>query len=359
MKFDFMGKRNIWFSLSGIVIAVGIVALLVNGLNFGVDFRGGNLLELEFSRATTTGEIRQQLGKIGYGKSIVQQVGSDPHFVIKTEHLSPEKKAELKGVLESIGIEEILRDESVTPKFGKKLATDALWALVVALMTILIYITLRFEFRFGICAIAALVHDALVVIGIYALSFREVTTSTVAAFLIILGYSLMDTIVVFDRIRENKSIVAKMDYGELVNLSVNQTLVRSINTSLSTLIPVVALLLIGGETLKDFAFALTVGIASGAFSSIFTASPLLVVWNQFRPKYKVQPIRKRKELPVELMRAERKLAETEPAEKKPLERELIERRPGLETNPGVQEKEAPLRRKKKKKKKGAKPKSRK
>lgn len=359
MKFDFIGKRNIWFSLSGIVIAVGIVALFVNGLNFGIDFKGGNLLELEFSRATTTGEIRQQLSKIGYGKSVVQQVGSDSHFVIKTEHLSPEKKAELKGVLESIGIEKILRDESVTPKFGKKLAIDALWALIVALIAILIYMTLRFEFRFGICAIAALVHDTLVVVGVYALSSREVTTSTVAAFLTILGYSLMDTIVVFDRIRENKSMAAKMDYGELVNLSVNQTLARSINTSLSTLIPVVALLVIGGETLKDFAFALTVGITSGAYSSIFNASPLLVVWNQLRPKYKVQPLRKRKELPVELKLAERKLVETKPVEKKPLERELIERRPGLETNPRVQEKEAPLRRKKKKKKKGAKPKSRK
>lgn len=351
MKFDFIGKRNIWFSLSGIVIAVGMVALLVNGLNFGIDFKGGNLFEVEFSRATTTGEIRQQLSKIGYGKSVIQQVGSDPHFFIKTEHLSPEKRAEVEGVLETIGIENILRDESVTPKFGKKLATDALWALIVTLIAILIYLTLRFEFRFGVCAIGAMVHDALVVVGVYALSFREVTTSTVAAFLIILGYSLMDTIVVFDRIRENKSIVARMDYGELVNLSVNQTLTRSINTSLSTLLPVVALLVIGGETLKDFAFALTVGITAGAFSSIFTASPLLVVWNQLRPKYKVQPIRKRKELPVEIKLAERKVVETKPLEKKPLERELRGGRPELGTNPRVQEKEAPLRRRKKKKKK--------
>jgi preprotein translocase subunit SecF len=359
VKFDFIGRRNIGFSLSGIVIAVGMVALLVNGLNLGIDFTGGNLFEVEFSRATTTGEIRQQLGKIGYGKSVIQQVGSGPHFVIKTEHLSPEQKAEVKGVLETIGIENILRDESVTPKFSEKLATDALWALIVAFIAILIYITLRFEFRFGVCAIAAMVHDTLVVVGIYALSFREVTTSTVAAFLTILGYSLMDTMVVFDRIRENKSMVGKMDYGGLVNLSINQTLARSINTSLSTLIPVVALLAIGGETLKDFAFALTVGIVSGTYSTIFTASPLLVAWNQLRPKYKIQSIKKRKELPVELKLAERKLPETRPLEKRPLERELIVGWPGLETNPAVREKEAPLRRIKKTKKKGAKPKLRK
>jgi preprotein translocase SecF subunit len=284
---NFVGYRKWWYMLSGVVIVAGMISFGVRGLNMGIDFKGGNLFEIEFEKTLTVHDIRSSLEKVGFGDVIIQQVSTADHYVIKTGILTKEEKAEVKDELQQLGVKKFLRDESVTPKFGQKLTWDAVKALGVSLVAILIYITIRFEFRIAVAAIIELIHDTLVFIGIYSISFREVTTSTVAAYLTILGYSLMDSIVIFDRIRENKNVLRKLPFEEVVNSSINQTLARSINTTLATLIPVICLLVIGGDTLKDFAFALTIGILSGAYSSIFNGSQIIVSWNRVSPKYKV------------------------------------------------------------------------
>ena len=284
---NFVGYRKWWYLLSAVVIVAGMISLGFRGLNLGIDFKGGNLFEIEFEKTLTVHEIRGSLEKIGFGDAIIQQVSTADHYVIKTNLLTKEQKEKIKSELQQLGGKKFLRDESVTPKFGQKLTWDAVKALGVSLIAILIYITIRFGFRIAVAAIIELIHDTLVFIGIYSISFREVTTSTVAAYLTILGYSLMDSIVIFDRIRENKNILRKLPFDEVVNSSINQTLARSINTTLATLIPVICLLVIGGDTLKDFAFALAVGILSGAYSSIFNGSQIIVSWNRVSPKYKV------------------------------------------------------------------------
>jgi len=284
---NFVGYRKWWYLLSGVVIVAGMISFGFRGLNLGIDFKGGNLFEIEFEKTLTVHDIRKSLEKIGFGDAIIQQVSAADHYVIKTSLLTKEQKEKVKGELQQLGAKKFLRDESVTPKFGQKLTWDAVKALGISLIAILIYITIRFEFRIAVAAIIELIHDTLVFIGIYSISFREVTTSTVAAYLTILGYSLMDSIVIFDRIRENKNVLRKLPFDEVVNSSINQTLARSINTTLATLIPVICLLVIGGDTLKDFAFALTIGILSGAYSSIFNGSQIIVSWNRVSPKYKV------------------------------------------------------------------------
>jgi len=284
---NFVGYRKWWYLLSAVVIVAGMISLGFRGLNLGIDFKGGNLFEIEFEKTLTVHEIRGSLEKIGFGDAIIQQVSTADHYVIKTNLLTKEQKEKIKSELQQLGGKKFLRDESVTPKFGQKLTWDAVKALGVSLIAILIYITIRFGFRIAVAAIIELIHDTLVFIGIYSISFREVTTSTVAAYLTILGYSLMDSIVIFDRIRENKNILRKLPFDEVVNSSINQTLARSINTTLATLIPVICLLVIGGDTLKDFAFALAVGILSGAYSSIFNGSQIIVSWNRVSPRYKV------------------------------------------------------------------------
>jgi preprotein translocase subunit SecF len=284
---NFVGYRKWWYLLSGVVIVAGMISFGIRGLNMGIDFKGGNLFEIEFEKTLTVHYIRSSLEKVGFGDAIIQQVGTADHYVIKTGILTKEEKEKVKDELQQLGVTKFLRDESVTPKFGQKLTWDAVKALGVSLVAILIYITIRFEFRIAVAAIIELIHDTLVFIGIYSISYREVTTSTVAAYLTILGYSLMDTIVIFDRIRENKNVLRKLPFEEVVNSSINQTLARSINTTLATLIPVICLLVIGGDTLKDFAFALTIGILSGAYSSIFNGSQIVVSWNRVSPKYKV------------------------------------------------------------------------
>ena len=284
---NFVGYRKWWYLLSAVVIVAGMISLGFRGLNLGIDFKGGNLFEIEFEKTLTVHEIRGSLEKIGFGDAIIQQVSTADHYVIKTNLLTKEQKEKIKSELQQLGGKKFLRDESVTPKFGQKLTWDAVKALGVSLIAILIYITIRFGFRIAVAAIIELIHDTLIFIGIYSISFREVTTSTVAAYLTILGYSLMDSIVIFDRIRENKNVLRKLPFDEVVNSSINQTLARSINTTLATLIPVICLLVIGGDTLKDFAFALAVGILSGAYSSIFNGSQIIVSWNRVSPKYKV------------------------------------------------------------------------
>jgi len=300
-NFDFIGRRKIWFTISIVAIAAGIIGFIVNGgFNLGIDFLGGSLIEVKFNRPTDTAEIREIMSELGYDNVIIQKVIPDvlkdhsDQFIIRIkaknlgESISTEEKNEILNLLDrKIGITgQPLQDRTVEPGFGSILVKNALIAIAISIAGILIYVWIRFEIRFGAAAILALVHDVLITLGVYCILNREVNTSTIAAILTILGYSLNDTIVVFDRIRENTSLVGKLGYDRVLNNSINATLSRSINTSLTTLFPVVLLLIMGTTALKDFALALTVGIVAGTYSSICIASPLLAVWNKKFPKYK-------------------------------------------------------------------------
>lgn len=300
-NFDFIGRRKIWFTISIVAIAAGIIGFIVNGgFNLGIDFLGGSLIEVKFNRPTDTAEIREIMSELGYDNVIIQKVIPDvlkdnsDQFIIRIkaknlgESISTEEKNEILNLLDrKIGITgQPLQDRTVEPGFGSILVKNALIAIAISIAGILIYVWIRFEIRFGAAAILALVHDVLITLGVYCILNREVNTSTIAAILTILGYSLNDTIVVFDRIRENTSLVGKLGYDRVLNDSINATLSRSINTSLTTLFPVVLLLIMGTTALKDFALALTVGIVAGTYSSICIASPLLAVWNKKFPKYK-------------------------------------------------------------------------
>ena len=294
LHFNFIGKSKIWFIISAIVILAGVTGYFIQGgFNFGIDFLGGTLIEVEFDQDTGSGSIREVLEREGYGSSVIQQSGSNQYIIrIKAEEIgkpiSIDEKSKILGALdEDIGIDpQLLQDRTVNPGFGSILIRNALIAIAISLAGILIYVWIRFEFRFGATAIVTLAHDVLVTLGVYAILNREINTSTIAALLTIIGYSLNDTIVVFDRIRENTPQAKKIGYAGVVNNSVNMTLSRSINTSITTLFPIVLLLILGTASLKDFALALTIGIISGTYSSIFFASPILVVWNNKFSKYK-------------------------------------------------------------------------
>ena len=276
------------------VILAGITGYFIQGgFNFGIDFLGGTLIEVEFDQDIGSSNIREVLEIEGYGSSVIQQTGSNKYIIrIKAQEIGKpisidEKSKILDALDEDIGINpQLLQDRTVNPGFGSILIRNALIAIAISLAGILIYVWIRFEFRFGATAIVTLAHDVLVTLGVYAILNREINTSTVAALLTIIGYSLNDTIVVFDRIRENTPKAKKMGYAGVVNNSINMTLSRSINTSVTTLFPIILLLILGTASLKDFALALTIGIISGTYSSIFFASPLLVLWNNKFSKYK-------------------------------------------------------------------------
>ena len=293
-RFDFIGKRKIWFIISLVVIIAGVAGYFIQGgFNFGIDFLGGSLIEVEFDQDTSVAQIRDILEDTGYGSSIIQQTDTNKYIIrIKAEEIGKsleldEKARILDALDDKIGIDPVLLQErTVNPGFGSILIRNALIAIAISLAGILIYVWIRFEFRFGATAIVALIHDVLVTLGVYAILNREINTSTIAALLTIIGYSLNDTIVVFDRIRENTPQAKSLGYSGVVNQSVNMTLSRSINTSLTTLFPIVLLLILGTTALKEFALALTVGIVSGTYSSIFFASPILVAWNNRFPKFK-------------------------------------------------------------------------
>ena len=277
-----------------VIIVAGIVGFVIQGgFNLGIDFLGGSLIEVEFERDVDVTEVRSVMNEIGFGNAILQRTESDRFIIrIKAKGLgvpltTGEKNEILNSLDEKIGLTgPPLQDRTVDPGFGKQITRYALTAIGISIVGILIYIWIRFEFRFGAVAILALLHDVLVTLGVYAILSREINTSTIAALLTIIGYSLNDTIVVFDRIRENTPRAGKLGYSKVVNDSVNITLTRSINTTLTTLFPVILLLVLGTAALKDFALALTIGIISGTYSSIFFASPVLVAWNNKFPRYK-------------------------------------------------------------------------
>jgi SecD/SecF fusion protein len=292
MHIDFMGKKMWWFAISAVIIVAGIGSLATRGLNLSIDFKSGSRLVVSFSRDTSVDEIREVVNGLDYGESVVQTIGGG-RYQVSLEALDAEQENVVVSELDSkIGLQ-VLPDtgqldkswKSVGPTFGRQVLNSMIQAVVAAWILLIIYVSVRFEYKMAVATLAALVHDLLITVGIYSIVGREVNTATVAAVLTILGYSLYDTIIVFDRVRENSPRAKRGGYGDMVNRSIWEVMARSIITTLLVLLPVVCLFFFGGATLKDFAFALIIGISSGAYSSIFVASPLLALWKEREKRY--------------------------------------------------------------------------
>jgi len=295
--FDFMGASKWFFSLSGTILLIGALAIGGKGLNFGIDFKSGTRIQTAFIKSVSESQVREVMKANGYGNAEIQKFTSKSvggaGYQISTETLRPEKVTKIKAALDTkfgngpreLGTKDF-SSTSIGPTFGKTIANSAVIAIIASLLVISAYIALRFEWKYAIPVLIALMHDLLITAGVYSLTGREVTTATVAALLTILGYSLYDTIIVFDRVRENVPRMPRAAFSQIVNRSMSEVLTRSLATSFCTLLPVLALLLFGGETLKDFAFALMVGVASGAYSSIFIASPVLTHWKEREGSYR-------------------------------------------------------------------------
>jgi SecD/SecF fusion protein len=291
LQIDFMRKRYLWFAISGAILVLGAGALGVKGLNLGIDFKGGSQLTFKTPVGHTTGDVRQVMGTQGYADAVIQGRGSATNgdqyktFQVRTKALSSEKLTQVTRALEDRLQTSAPGATTVSSSFGRQIAKSAIIAILVSLLLVVLYIAIRFDLKFAGPVIVAMLHDVLICVGIYALLGREVTSSTVAAILTVLGYSIYDTIIIFDRIRENIPIMRRSSFATIANVSLWETIRRSLATSFITLLPVGALFLFGGDTLKDFAFALIVGIAAGAYSSIFIAAPLLTILKEREPEY--------------------------------------------------------------------------
>ena len=289
-NYRFIDHRFKGFGLSAIAIVLGLVSLIVHqGPRYSIDFEEGTLIELRFARPVDLENIRGLVRNARLADAQIQEFGEPTEIVIRTKEIGVEKGditgfisrlRELSGDVHF----EVMRTESVGPKIGGELKEKALSAILLSMLGLVIYISRRYEFKFGIAAIVALIHDVLITLGVFSLTDREISLPVVAAFLTIVGYSLNDTIVVFDRIREDLQIRRKVSYHEVINMSINETLSRTIITSLSTLVVVLSLYLFGGEVIKDFAFALILGVIIGTYSSIYIASPVVIEWNKLFQK---------------------------------------------------------------------------
>jgi preprotein translocase subunit SecF len=296
INLDFVGKRRLAVIFSGVLILIGLVSLVVKGgPNYGIDFAGGSLVQVKFAKATTAKDIKTALKDLDLRGLTVQQFGDEANeFLLRAQ----ESSSELEGLAQAVGgaldasygadQAEIRRVEMVGPQVGKDLRQKGLMAILYAMIGILIYVTWRFEFRFAVGAILALVHDVLITLGIFSLSGKEIDLPIIAAFLAIIGYSLNDTIIVYDRIRENQGKHGKQGLEFLINRSINETLSRTLLTSGTTLLVVLALFIFGGGVIHNFAFALLIGVLIGTFSSIFVASPLLIFWQNYRTRAKAK-----------------------------------------------------------------------
>ncbi len=283
VNIDFIGKRKIFISISVALILIGLISIFIKGgLKYGIDFAGGTIIQVKFNHPISIGDLR----KVIKGAQIQNFGDSKDEFLIKYP-LTKTSTEKLQRKIETIlskkfgkGNYIIRRVEMVGPKIGKDLRRKGAIAILISLIGILIYVTLRFEFRFALGAVLALFHDVLITLGIFSILNKEFDLTVVAAFLTIVGYSLNDTIIVFDRIRENMQKFLKMDFPSLINRSVNETLSRTILTSGTTFFVVLALFLFGGGVIHNFALALLIGIIVGTYSSIYIASPLVLLFEK-------------------------------------------------------------------------------
>ncbi len=293
-RFDFAGRKRLFFIISLVAVLVCVGSLAVRGLNLGLDFTGGTRMTVVTTKAATPDEIKGLLTKVDgeLGGSIVRGEGTQGGSTYTTFQVDAKEipTATVQTIEQEInqeyGLAEQVDVRTVSASFGGEILKGALLALMFSIFLIIIYMALRFDWKFAMPMIVALLHDLVIALGVYAISGREVTSATVAALLTILGYSLYDTIIVFDRVRENEKTLRRQTYDQIVNISLWETATRSLNTSFATLLPILALFLFGGATLQDFAFALIIGIAVGAYSSFFVASPLLSVLKSSEPEYR-------------------------------------------------------------------------
>ena len=287
LNIDFISKRKIAMMASALLIIVSLGSLALKGLNFGIDFTGGTLVEVKFDKAPSIADVRAAISPKGYGNAVIQEFGAPEEILIRVQNRKDEKSSDIStAILDALGEKfgaeatEMRRVEFVGPQVGEELTRAGIMAVLIAMLAILAYVTIRFQFRFALGADAALLHDITIVLGLFAITGKEFTLPVIAALLTVIGYSLNDTIVVFDRIRENFEANRKRKTPEseeaVVNNSLNQTLSRTLMTSVTTLLVVLALFFLGGEVIHDFAFALIAGILVGTYSSIYVASPVMM-----------------------------------------------------------------------------------
>ncbi|MGH8972687.1 MAG: protein translocase subunit SecF [Acidimicrobiia bacterium] len=296
--YDFVGRKKLWFTISGVAIAIGVLFLVVGGLNFGIDFEGGTAWQAPIEgKNASTAEVRELMGGNGLPEAEVAilRTGGNESVRVQAERATKEEQDKIAQVLADYGGVQV-DDVSITdvgPTWGSEVSSKAIRALVFFFIAIAAYLSLRFEPKMAVAALAAVVHDILITVGAYAITGFEVTPATVIAFLTILGFSLYDTVVVFDKVKENAETLTaagRETYSDMVNRSMNEVLMRSLNTSIVASLPVFSLLVVGSYlfgalTIRDFSLALTVGLLTGAYSSIFTATPLLAMMKEREPRY--------------------------------------------------------------------------
>ncbi|MEP6908949.1 MAG: protein translocase subunit SecD [Actinomycetota bacterium] len=292
MQIDFMRRRWLWFAISGVVVLVAVVSLGVRSLNFGIDFKGGTQVTFSTPQPELVDSVRSEAQGIDpvFGKSIIQGRGTSTNgayksFQIRTKSISPALGTKLRTEIENKFQATHYGAKNVSESFGRQIARSAILAIIFSLVLIVLYLAIRFDIKYAIPVLGALIHDIVITVGVYSLTGREVSTATVAAVLTVLGYSIYDTIIIFDRIRENVPLMRRASFATITNISLWETIRRSLATTFITLLPVASLLFFGGATLKDFAFALLIGITSGAYSSIFIAAPLLTILKEREPEY--------------------------------------------------------------------------
>ena len=296
-------KKFLGLSLVLVILSLGVI--FTKGLNYGIDFSGGNLLQIKFEKPVTLNQLNNVLDDAA--KTIPQlspnsrkvQISEGNTVIIRTQELSENQKDEVLQDLTRIGTYEIDKVEKVGASIGKELKSSAIYSLLIGAVLIVIYITIRFEFVFSIGAIVALIHDLIIAIGVISLLNYEVDTPFIAAILTILGYSINDTIVVFDRIRENirRKTKKKMSFVECLDVSINQVMIRSINTSVTTLFAIIAILIFGGDSLRTFIVTLLVGILAGTYSSIFVATPIVYLLDKNKKNHGLEEMLQKEETP--------------------------------------------------------------
>lgn len=285
-EIDFLGHNGIFLIISIVLVLVAVGSLAVRGLSFGIEFKGGTVINVAGAAGVTIDEVREAFANAGAVGAVVQSAENGGYIIRTTEADADVANRVFQQVVAEIGLSADSGEIStIGPGWGRNVTRAAMLALGVSILAILFYISLRYEYKMSLIAVATLAHDVLIVLGIYALMGREVSPYTIAALLTIMGYSLYDTIVVFHRIKENTQGLTRSTFTRMANHSLNQVFVRSINTSITSVMPPLMLLLFGGDTLGDFAFALVIGILVGAYSSIGVATPLYTKWKEREPKF--------------------------------------------------------------------------
>jgi preprotein translocase SecF subunit len=284
-QFEFINRRVPAYLVSILAIAAGIGSLVTHGgPRYSIDFRGGSILQMRFAETVPIEEIRGALAGVGLSDAEIQRYGEPNEILIRASRGNLEETLLEKTLKERWPDSEVRRKETVGPKVGSELRSAATQAIILSLIGILIYVAVRFQFRFAVAAIVALVHDVLVTLGALSIANREISLAVIAAFLTIVGWSINDTIVLFDRIRENLRVPTREKYDRILNASVNQCLSRTFITAGTVFVVVVVLLAFGGEVLRDFSFAMTVGVIAGTYSSVYIATALLADWENLRPR---------------------------------------------------------------------------